>query len=227
MCKADNKANLIAWYRDVFGFALTVATTLYDEQLLRNKNTLVKLDNINVDNICSTIQRDPTKPIAKVAATRLKLAIFWIKHQDQTLCIIGVLTKLLVWVTLATIMTLKEQKQLKDNWLSNKKEPEYTATTLDLSLASKAFKRVETILTRVRRVTSVPLVYVVRHQLIPEEEDEDPIFREANSKYTSHDQETFVHSPILTERADLDLTYNELEADGPFVLPVLTNSKKV
>ena len=130
-------------------------------------------------------------------------------------------------VTLAAIMTLKGQMQLEDNWLSNNKEPEYTATILDLSLAVKDFKRGKTILTHVREVTSVPLVYVIRQQLICEEEDEDPTLGGANSKYTSHDQESIARSSILTKCADLNLTYTKLEADGPFVLPFLINSKKV
>jgi hypothetical protein len=91
MREADNKVNFIAWYRDVFGFTLTVATTLYGKQLLRNKKTLAKLDDSNVNNICRTIWRDLTKSIAKVAATWLKLGIFWIKHQDQTSRKIGIL----------------------------------------------------------------------------------------------------------------------------------------
>ena len=99
--------------------------------------------------------------------------------------------------------------------------------TLDLSSVPKVFEGLKTVLIRVQGVIGVPLVYFVRHQLIPEEEDEDPAFGEANSKYMSHDQETIARTPILTKDPDLDLTYDELEANGPFVLPFLTDSQKV
>ena len=75
-------------------------------------------------------------------------------------------------------------------------------------------------------LTGVPLVYVVRHQLILEEEDDDPCFGEANTKFFSLDQEMNACSP-LPNGADLDLTYNRLEANDPFVLPFLTDLKKV
>jgi hypothetical protein len=48
-------------------------------------------------------------------------------------------------------------------------------------------------------------------------------FVEADSKYTSHDQETITRSSIFTESADLNLTYNKLKGDCPFVLPFLTS----
>jgi hypothetical protein len=62
---------------------------------------------------------------------------------------------------LATLNLLKEQKRLKDGWAANNKEPEYTVIALDLTSAPKAFKKVKTLLTRVRGVLGVPLVYVI------------------------------------------------------------------
>jgi hypothetical protein len=82
MHDANTKANGIAWYRDIFGFTLTVSTALYDEQLLENKKTLAELNDSDIDNICRKIWCNPNRPIAKVAATQLELANFWIKHQD-------------------------------------------------------------------------------------------------------------------------------------------------
>ena len=52
---------------------------------------------------------------------RLKLAIFWIKHQDRTMHKIGVIGKPLMKVTLDTILTLKTQKHLEDEWRSGNK----------------------------------------------------------------------------------------------------------
>jgi hypothetical protein len=55
---------------------------------------------------------------------------------------------------------------------------------------------VKTILTRIQGVLGVPLVYVIRHLLIPKEEDDDLAFGDDDTiirkkpKYTSHDHET-------------------------------------
>ncbi len=90
----------------------------------------------------------------------------------------------------------------------------------------------KTILTRIRGVLGVPLVYVIRHLLIPEDEDDYPAFIDDDTivgkfKYTSHDHETITRCPILTEDCNYDLSYDELEAQGPFVPTFLTDSKKV
>ena len=92
---------------------------------------------------------------------RLKLAIFWIKHQDRTMHKIGVIGKPLMKVTLDTILTLKTQKHLEDEWRSGNKEPEYSPVALDLALATKAYDKTRTILTRVQAVTGVLLAYVI------------------------------------------------------------------
>jgi hypothetical protein len=70
---------------------------------------------------------------------------------------------------LATLNLLKEQKRLEDGWAANKKEPKYTTIALDLTSAPKAFKKVKTLLTCVRGVLGVPLVYVIQHlPLVPQ-----------------------------------------------------------
>ena len=102
----------IAWYENVFGFTDTVAKALYDEQLLRDKNTLAELSDSEVDNVMRAIRR--TQAIAKISSARLKLAIFWIKHQDRTQREIGVPAAPLVKVGLDTTMLLETQKQLED-----------------------------------------------------------------------------------------------------------------
>ena len=100
--------------------------------------------------------------------TRLKLLTFWIWHQICTERKIGGLSNPLVKIELKTLNLLKEQKRLKDGWDTNNKEPEYTAIALDINSATKAFEKVKTILTRIREVLGVPLVYVIRHVLTPD-----------------------------------------------------------
>ena len=93
--------------------------------------------------------------------TRLKLLTFWIRHQIRTEREIGGSSNPLVKIELKTLNLLKEQKRLEDGWAANNKEPEYTAIALDINSAAKAFEKVKTILTRIRGVLGVPLVYVI------------------------------------------------------------------
>ena len=194
----DTKANFILWYKDVFGFSTPVVICLYEEQLLQNKKTLAELNDSNIDSICCVIRQ--TKAIAEISAARLKLAIFWIKHQDRTMHKIGLVDNQLVKVNLDKILTLKEQKCLEDDWRSGNKEPKkYSPRAFDMALATKAFDKTRTILTRVRGATGVPLAHVIRHVLEPEKEDEDPPFGETNLIYTSIDQKLIAQAEILHE----------------------------
>ena len=123
MCDTDTKVNFLAWYKNVFSFTDLVAKALCNKQLLQDKKTLAKLSNSKIDSIMRAISR--TKAIAEISVARLKLAIFWIKHQDRTQHEIGIPAKSLVQVTLETILVLKTQKHLENEWRLGNKEPDY------------------------------------------------------------------------------------------------------
>ncbi len=92
-----------------------------------------------------------------------------------------------MWTTITMINTLRMQKRDEDAWASENKEPNYISITLNTSSATKAFEKVKNLLNRVHGVMGVPLVYVVRRQLVPKDEDNDPPFGEEDTMYTSVD----------------------------------------
>jgi hypothetical protein len=47
---------VVKWFKDVFGFTDGVATALYNEQLLRDKNSLAELNDAEVDNVMRAIR---------------------------------------------------------------------------------------------------------------------------------------------------------------------------
>ncbi len=51
-------------------------------------------------------------------------------------------------------------------------------------------------------MTGVPLAYVIRVVLIPEEEKDDPPFGDEDTKYISIDMETTAHTPIPSQEYD-------------------------
>jgi hypothetical protein len=57
--------------------------------------------------------------------------------------------------------------------------------TLDTATTTKVFDKVKTILGRVCGITGMPLVYVIRVALIPEEKKDNPPFGDEDTKYTS------------------------------------------
>ncbi len=86
--------------------------------------------------------------------------------------------RLLVQTMITMINTLRMQKHDKDAWAADNKKPDYIPITLDTSSATKAFERVKNLLTHVHGATGISLVYVVRHQLIPNDKDDYPPFGE-------------------------------------------------
>jgi hypothetical protein len=226
---SDTRDNFLLWYIQEFDFNLNAGTALYDVQMLKDAKTLHELDNDPIANICKAVSKDTGQSVAEIAATKLKLRCFWIRHQYRTLREIGGTGRPLVKILYSgTIDLLRQQKQDKDSWATDNKEPEYTLLTLDTSTATKVFDKVKTILGQVRGVTGMPLVYVIRVALIPKDEKDDPPFGDEDTKYTPIDMETIARAPILSDKADI---YEEdpenLEAYGPFVPTFPTDAKKV
>ncbi len=115
--------------------------------MLKDTKTLSKLDNDAIANICKVVSKDTGQSVAEIAATKLKLACFWIRHQCRTSREIGGTGRPLVKILYSgTIDLLQQQKQDKDNWATDNKVPEYTLLTLDTSIAMKVFYKVKTIL---------------------------------------------------------------------------------
>jgi len=103
---SDTQSNFIKWYREVFGFSNQVATTLYDDQLFQSPEIIAEFGDSKIDNVCRTLRRDSSLPIAELAVTRLKLLAFWVRHQHCTGREIGGVQNPLVRTDLATLNQL-------------------------------------------------------------------------------------------------------------------------
>ncbi len=81
----DTQENLITWFTNEFGFTRNAATALHDVQALNNALALSELDDDDaVANVCKAVGKDVGQSVAEIAATKLKLACFWIRHQYRT-----------------------------------------------------------------------------------------------------------------------------------------------
>jgi hypothetical protein len=198
---ADTRENFIARYIQEFGINTSAATALHDVQMLKGANTQSELNNDTIANICKAVSKDTGQSVAKITATKLKLACFWIRHQIRTLREIGGTRRPLVKIPYTgTTDLLQQQKQDKDNWAANNKEPEHTSLTLDTATATNVFDKVKSFSARVLGVTDVPLAYVFRVVLIPEKEKEDQPFGDKTPSIppvTRRRQPTLLSSPTM------------------------------
>ena len=81
----DTWANIIAWFTMELGFSINAATALHDVQVPKDALALSELDdNDAVANVCKAVGKDLGTSVAELAATKLKLACFWIRHQYRT-----------------------------------------------------------------------------------------------------------------------------------------------
>ncbi len=88
---SDTRDNILLWFIQEFGFNTNAATALYNLQM-----TLSELDDDTVANICKVVSKDTGQSVAKIAATKLKLVCFWIRHQHRTSREIGGTSRQLV-----------------------------------------------------------------------------------------------------------------------------------
>jgi hypothetical protein len=74
---SDTRENIITWFNNEFCFSHNAVTALHNVQVLKDVQALSKLDDDDaVANVCKAVGKDVGQSIAKIAATKLKLACF-------------------------------------------------------------------------------------------------------------------------------------------------------
>ncbi len=108
----DTRENVITWFIREFGFSRNAAATLHDVQTLKDAQALSELDdNDAVANVCKAVGKDIGQSVAKIAANKLKLVCFWVRHQYRTLREIGRAQRPLVQIVYSgEIDRLRQQK---------------------------------------------------------------------------------------------------------------------
>ncbi len=81
----DTWENVITWFTREFGFSCNAATVLHDVQALKDPQALSELDvDDAIANVCKAVGKDVGQFVAKIAATKLKIMCFWVRHQYRT-----------------------------------------------------------------------------------------------------------------------------------------------
>lgn len=211
----------------IIGFSPDATTALVEDQLLFNKETLLELDDDQVENLCKTVSKSGGNEgghfISEIAVTRLQLLVFYVKHLDRTdrLRFMN-----LDNVDLDTIVFFTEQKKLEGAWFKTNPENKHEAIQLDNQRAAEAFDLAVMTLRNIRGVSGVPLSYVVRQQLVPKHSIDDPACGTLKSLYTTLDEELEARAPIV--KWDFYGTRSEENAEkfGPFHPAYLADTMK-
>ncbi len=113
----DTRANIIAWFTMELGFSINAATALHDVQVLKDAQALSKLDDDDaVANVCKAVGKEVGTSVAKLAANKLKLACFWIRHNRTSRDIGGTQRPLVKIKYSGDIDRLKQQKKEESQW---------------------------------------------------------------------------------------------------------------
>jgi hypothetical protein len=158
-----------------------------------------------------------------LAVERLKLAAFCIKLYERTS------RDLPDWseIEQSDLAEVQDQKKIEDDYLSNKDPgPDLKPMSLDVHSAPAAFEKVRIILAAMRGSTGIPLTYVIRLRLVPEDPDDEPRFGLRASPFGSIDEELVVRAPIIVHRANGSMD-ESLEEDGLFTPAFSSDMKKV
>ncbi len=78
---SDTQENFLAWFTKEFGFTCNAVTNLYDVQMIKDAQALSELDDDGITNVCKSVGKDVGQSVAKIAATKLKIPCFWVRHQ--------------------------------------------------------------------------------------------------------------------------------------------------
>ena len=221
---ADNDARGMAEAFRRLGFDDDVCIW-FVKQGLKRPDKLAKQTDDSIDRYVQTCrkpgggQNGHTCPMDAVEL--LKLAAFGGRHMDRIDRYFSPTAITEEWCT-----SWQDQVDLEKNWEDKVSPDEYPKAESAKSPA-KMFEALETLFGRMRGVTGIPLLYVVRKDLEPPDEDRDPTVGESDSPYLTHDDEMIARAPIILDRDRCVGEIEQWDVTGPFNNTYLQDRKKV
>jgi hypothetical protein len=156
------------------GFTPEAAQLVTGDQGIDSVDELRNLDDDKASNLCRVLRRpggtnaagaaDPGTKVSARAEDNLKLAIYYVKHQDRVSRTVNIGD-----ITLTNVRKLIKQRDTEKNHT----DPD-TTPAIDSKDWPKTMEAVEEYLRQFRGVNDVPLSYVVRTSLAPKPAATDP-----------------------------------------------------
>jgi hypothetical protein len=198
------------------GFTPEAAQLVTGDQGIDSVDELRNLDDDKASNLCRVLRRpggtnaagaaDPGTKVSARAEDNLKLAIYYVKHQDRVSRAVNVGE-----ITLTNVRKLIKQRDTERNHT----DPD-TPPVIDCKDWPKTMEAVEEYLRQFRGVNDVPLSYVVRIALAPKPAVTDPA-----TNYLTLDEEMIARAPILVPGTAGIIA--DLEVNGPFTESFMTD----
>jgi hypothetical protein len=138
-------------YIHVLGFKEGAATGLYNDQQITDLDSLRKLDDPTIKELCRQIGKE-NHPVSMILQNCLKLLVFWAKHTWHTSRGVDDLSKVDYD---QDIKHLQAQKAVEDS-LDDSKEPDAPKMTLTPATAAASFTQMKTHLAKCRGTTGLP-----------------------------------------------------------------------
>jgi hypothetical protein len=206
------------FYRGVIGLNKTASFALYVDENMTKLKDFLKVKPESIEKICLQIRKTRKTQIPVTAMDNLTLLAYYAKHQERT----SRNDKSLTMITGDDLAGLAHHMEVELNWDKKHKIPDPTPVTLDETSAHKAFNNMRHLLAEMRGHSDIPLTYVIRPRILPPDwgtadNNYEPRFGEANSPYSSIDDELTLRAPILKEnrREWHNFTnFETLEEDG-------------
>ena len=203
------------------GFSSAAATLLTDEQGIDSLDEILNMKDANIENLCKVLRRpggqnnsgnpDPGVKVSVRAEENLKLAAFYCRHQERVSR-----PTTIAFITLSNVRALTKQRNIEKQTVKDTMEP----PTVNAKDWPRTMESIEEYLQQFRGTTGVPLSYVIRREIKPAPDSDDP-----SSNYPTIEHEMVARAPIIAPGATGDVP--TLEANGPFTQSFITDRSEV
>ena len=203
------------------GLSDAASSSMQNEQAINYNDEFRSLDDESVKTLCkfllqpggvtTTSDPDPGVKVNARAESNLMLAVYFTKHNDRVSRDVTFLN-----VMLAGVRKLAGKREMGED----STEGSATASKVHNSNWLNTLEIVEEYLRKFRGVNGAPLSYVVRKQLVPTAEVDDP-----SNVYDTINEYMIERAPIVV--ACIVGTTASLEANGPYTASCLTDRATV
>lgn len=191
------------------GLSEQAARAIVEAQDIDSVSELALLKDSEVKDLCDVIRkpggtvpnpmaaqagqpatiRDPGIKVSLRAEGNLKLACYWLRHQERTSRPIAA-----AGLTINNVRSMKPLIEQEDE--HEEETIDEKAKTINTKDWSRTMESIVEILRGHLGTTKVPLSYVVRETLLVPAADGDPAFGKAGTKYESIQEELIARAPI-------------------------------
>jgi acylphosphatase len=203
--RVEDRVVCTTWYQTFINVNQEAAAYLYDREELTKPSDWSKLNEKTVGMIVKNC-RDGEVHVNATAASKMVLLAFLCKHQERIQRPLFEMTN----VDEDMLEDIERQMQLEEQYLNEKARADPPSLPLDEANVTRSISTFQSIASRERGITSIPLSYVIRFDPLVPAAHLDPPFGMDESDYSSMDDEMIRRAEIYSREVNVN------EDKGPF-----------